>query len=220
GALDYKWEFGDQTSSILESPNHTYLNESNVDSVYPVRLTVISENFCTDSAFATITVFPEPKAKFDVDQTVGCSPLNVNVENLTEAGNTYTWTFGDGSAPLVLTDTSPVSHSYINDQLDAIYLELRLEVTNTRGCSDFITQTITVYPSVDVDFERDSAGCSPYFSQFTNTSIRASTLSGISEMVVFLTLANPAIPLLIQERIIWWRMWNLQDIPSTDAWTP
>ncbi len=175
GALDYKWEFGDQTSSILESPNHTYLNESNVDSVYPVKLTVISENFCTDSAFGTITVFPEPKAKFDVDQTVGCSPLNVNVENLTEAGNTYTWTFGDGSAPLVLTDTSPVSHSYINDQLDAIYLELRLEVTNTRGCSDFITQTITVYPSVDVDFERDSAGCSPYFSQFTNTSIRAST---------------------------------------------
>lgn len=173
--LDYRWEFGDNTSSILESPSHTYTNESNLDNVYQVKLTVISDNFCTDSAFMQITVFPEPKAKFDVDQTVGCSPLNVTIENLSEAGDSYIWTFGDGSAPINSTDYSPVAHNYINDSPDVQHYEVRLEVANNQGCTDFITQNITVYPSVDVDFERDSAGCSPYFSQFTNTSQRAST---------------------------------------------
>jgi len=173
GALDYMWEFGDYTSSILQNPNHTYANESNLDTVYQVKLTAISDNFCTDSAFTQITVYPKPKAKIDVDQTVGCSPVNVTIENLSEAGDSYIWTFGDGSAPLNSSDTSPVTHSYINDQATVQFYELQLDVSNNQGCSDFITQTITVYPSVDVEFERDSAGCSPYFSQFTNTSQRS-----------------------------------------------
>lgn len=173
--LDFMWEFGDNTSSILESPTHTFTNETNLDIVYQVKLTAISDNFCTDSAFIQITVFPQPKAKFDVDQTVGCSPLNVTIENLSEAGDSYLWTFGDGSAPVNMTDTSPVIHTYLNDSPDVQYYEARLEVMNNQGCSDFITQNITVYPSVDVDFERDSAGCSPYSSEFTNTSHRAST---------------------------------------------
>ncbi len=175
GALDYKWEFGDQTSSILENPLHTYTNEGNSDTVYRVKLTVISDNFCMDSAFGQITVFPKPKAKFDADQTRGCSPVDVIVQNGSEAGDSYIWTFGDGSAPVNSTDTSPVSHSYVNDQAAVQFFELRLDVMNNQGCSDFITQTITVYPSVDVDFERDSAGCSPYFSQFSNSSQRSTT---------------------------------------------
>jgi PKD repeat protein len=175
GASDYMWNFGDFTSSILESPDHTFTNESNLDTVYQVKLTVISENFCTDSALTQITVYPEPKAKFDVDQTVGCSPLNVTIENLSEAGDSYIWTFGDGSAPVNSPDTSPVTHTYINDQATVQFYEVTLEVQNNQACSDFITQTITVYPSVEVDFEHDSAGCSPYFSQFTNTSLRAAS---------------------------------------------
>jgi PKD repeat protein len=175
GAVDYKWEFGDQTSSILENPIHTYTNEGTQDTTYLVKLFVVSENFCTDSTFGTITVFPQPKAKFNVDQIVGCSPLNISVENLSESGDSFVWSFGDGSAPVNSTDTSPISHTYVNDQADVLYLELRLEVINNQGCSDFITQNIAVYPSVDVDFKRDSAGCTPFSSQFTNTSRRASS---------------------------------------------
>lgn len=175
GALDYKWEFGDKASSILKNPVHTYLNEGNQDTVYQVKLTVISNNYCADSAFDQITVFPKPKAKFDVDRTTGCSPLTVNIENLTQAGDIYFWSFDDGSPLLSKTDTSPVSHTYINDQTDVQFPELQLEVINNQGCSDNTTQSIAVYPSVEVDFERDSAGCSPYSSQFTNKSARAST---------------------------------------------
>lgn len=175
GAQDYKWEFGDQVSSIMENPVHIYSNESSSDTVYQVKLTVISGNFCSDSAFELITAFPQPRAKFDVDLTGGCSPLNIKVDNLSEAGDSYTWIFGDGSDPLEMTNSEPVSHSYVNDQADTEFLELRLDVSNNQGCNHYITQTITVYPSVDVGFDRDSAGCSPYSAQFTNTSERAST---------------------------------------------
>jgi len=175
GVADYKWDFGDNTSSILENPVHTFMNSGTSDTIYTVKLTVISEDFCEDSAFTQITVFPAPKAKLDVDLTVGCSPLDVTIQNLSESGDSYTWNFGDGSAPLNLTDLSPVTHSYINNTPAVQYHELRLDVLSSRGCSDYITQNIVVYPSVEVDFERDSSGCSPYSSQFTNTSQRAST---------------------------------------------
>ncbi len=173
GGLDYKWEFGNSTSSILKDPTITYTNEGNSNTVYTAKLTAISENFCTDSAFTQITVYPGPRAKFDVDLTNGCSPLNITVQNLSEAGDNYSWSFGDGTDPVNMTDTQEVTHSYFNDQPDVGYHELRLDVTTSRGCNDYITQNISVYPSVEVDFERDSAGCSPYTSQFVNTSQRA-----------------------------------------------
>jgi len=172
GAQDYKWDFGDNTSSILANPEHTFTNEGTADTAYQVKLMVISENFCQDSAFGQITVFPGPKSKFEVDRTNGCSPLEVTIQNLSEAGDSFVWTFDDGSAPLVVTDMGSQTHTYLN-QSELLYHELKLDAVTSRGCSDFITQTITVYPSVDVDFERDSAGCSPYFSQFTNTSQRS-----------------------------------------------
>jgi PKD repeat protein len=99
GASDHKWEFGDNTSSILQHPVHTYINDGNLDSVFNVMLTVISENFCRDSSFGQITVFPRPKARFDVDRIVGCSPLNVTIQNRSETGDSYTWNFGDGQIP-------------------------------------------------------------------------------------------------------------------------
>ena len=173
GASDFKWEFGDNTSSILENPVHTFTNSGLADTIFNVKLKVISEDFCEDSAFSQITVYPGPKAKFDVDRTGGCSPLDVRIVNSSESGDTYTWNFGDGSAPLTLTDLSFVNHTYVNDEPAVHYHVLRLDVTSNRGCSDYLTQNIVVYPSVEIDFERDSAGCSAYTSQFTNTSQRA-----------------------------------------------
>jgi len=175
GASDYKWDFGDNTSSILEHPDHTFTNSGLADTIYNVKLLAISEDFCEDSAFTQITVYPGPKARFEVNRTGGCSPLGVRMVNSSESGDTYTWTFGDGSTPLTLTDLSFVNHTYTNDQPAVQYHELRLDVTSNRGCTDYTTQNIVVYPSVEVDFERDSAGCSAYTSQFTNTSQRAST---------------------------------------------
>ena len=108
-------------------------------------------------------------------ETVDCSPLIIAVRNTSEAGSSYAWTFGDGSPVLNLPDKQSVSHSYSNDQNNIAVFGLRLDVSTSFGCTDYITQNLTVYPSVDVDFERDSAGCSPFTAQFTNASQRSTT---------------------------------------------
>jgi PKD repeat protein len=175
GALDHKWVFGDNTSSILLGPSHTYNNEGNQNSIFDVMLTVVSENYCKDSLSSQITVYPGPKAKFTVNKTVDCSPLNIVIQNTSETGDSYTWDFGDGSDILNTTSTNPVIHSYTNDQAGVQLHQLKLDVQTNFGCSEFITKNITVFPSVDVDFERDSAGCSPFYSKFINKSQRSST---------------------------------------------
>jgi len=170
GATDYKWEFGDARSSILENPSNSYTNDAHQNIIYQVKLIAISENLCPDSAFSQITVYPAPKAKFNVDKTVACSPLEINITNTSENGDTYIWDYDDGTDPDSVTNTNPSSYTYQNDAGTTLAIELTLDVFSDNGCSDNIIQNLTVYPSVITDFERDSAGCSPYFSEFTNNS--------------------------------------------------
>jgi PKD repeat protein len=173
GASLYQWDFGDNASSILESPVHIYTNFSNYDSILMARLVVTSGNLCRDTAYSQITVYPVPKAKFSVNEIVDCSPLEVSIENLSEAGDLYVWDFGDGTTPVDTTGIGTHYHSYTNDQPGVAVHVLKLYAETLNGCKDSVTQNMTVYPSVDVGFERDSAGCSPYTSRFTNSSQRA-----------------------------------------------
>ncbi len=174
GASSYTWDLGDYSSSVQVDPQRTYTNDSGSDSVFHVTMTAMSENFCRDTAYGTVTVFPGPRAMFDVDLSSGCSPLDVTIENRSQTGVSYIWDFNDGSDPMTVSDLQQVTHRYTNDQSSALMHDLRLDVVSEHGCSDFITQSIAVYPVVTVDFGRDSAGCSPHFSQFVNTSQNAS----------------------------------------------
>jgi len=188
GGVEYNWEFGDNGSSVVESPSHTYSNLSNVDTVYDVKLLVTSEDLCRDSVSGQITVFASPKASFVADNTVDCPPLDLTIENNSTAGDTYTWDYGDGSPIFVTNILDTVIHTYDNTMDDMVTYTLKLTAETVHGCIDSISQNINVYPSIVVDFERDSAGCSPYFSSFTNNSLRASTFSwdfgdGISSML-------------------------------------
>ncbi len=177
GANSYTWDLGDNSASIQEDPLRTYTNDSGSDTTYRVVMTAMSENYCRDTAYGTVTVFPGPRAMFEVDMASGCSPLDVTIENLSETGTTYTWDFDDGSAPVTLSNLQPVTHRYTNDHSSALMHDLRLEVATDHGCTDFVTQSIAVYPVVTVNFEYDSAGCSPHYSSFANTSENASSFS-------------------------------------------
>ncbi len=175
GATSYEWDFGDNSSSILENPVHLYTNFGNTDTIIDVRLISVSENFCTDSAFTQVTVYPGPRAKFSLDKTKGCSPLPVTIENLSDPGNNYTWTFGDGTPPLNLGDTQAVEHTYWNDESNTQVYTLKLDVTTPNGCQDTIKQKLTIFPTVSAEFEWDTAGCSPHTSEFLNTSANATS---------------------------------------------
>ncbi|GAG62628.1 unnamed protein product, partial [marine sediment metagenome] len=173
GGDEYNWEFGDNGSSIVESPVHTYTNIGDNDSVYNIKLLVTSEDQCRDSIYGQVIVHAKPKARFIVDNSVDCPPFELTIQNVSEAGDTYNWNFGDGYGPVTTTNLNSVNHTYSNDTDETQTYALQLDVVSVHGCTDTITQNINVYPSISVDFERDSAGCSPYLSEFSNNSVRA-----------------------------------------------
>jgi PKD repeat protein len=192
GADDYFWDFGDGGSSISQDPDHTFTNLENTDSVFNISLVTINSDNCKDTAYSQVTVYSKPKAKFTVENSIDCPPFEVTIQNVSQAGNTYYWDFGDGSTPLTTTDLSPVNHTYYNNNDATVTYVLKLHVESLHGCTDDISQNMSVYPSIKADFERDSAGCNPYLSEFTNNSLRALNYSwdfgdGVTSLLVYPT---------------------------------
>ncbi len=108
--VEWLWDFGDSTSSVLPSPSHRYAS----DGVYDVSLTVTTStgvsNTKTKANF--ITAQRSPVAAFSATPRNGQSPLTVQFTDLSTAGSapisSWRWDFGDGSTS---TDSNPF-HSY------------------------------------------------------------------------------------------------------------
>jgi PKD repeat protein len=169
----FDWSFGDKGTDLNYNTSHTYGNFSNVDSVYTVKLKVTSEFNCTDSLMKTVTIFPKPKARFYVENTISCPPFDVPIYNLSEAADTFKWNYGDGNPIFSTTSQNIIIHRYFNTQNIIGPNTLQLVAETHHGCTDNADQTIMVFPEVIANFEPDTAGCSPLLVTFRNTSIRA-----------------------------------------------
>ncbi|XZF12489.1 PKD domain-containing protein [Chitinophagaceae bacterium MMS25-I14] len=138
GTLTYLWNFGDGNSDTAASPAHTYAAAG----TYSVTLIATSNNGCTDSVTQTVTIFPAPAAAFAVNNSGQCVNTNSfsfgNGSALSSGTMTYAWTFGDGNSD---TAANPV-HAYTTPGNYTV----KLVVTTDHGCTDSVSQTITVYP--------------------------------------------------------------------------
>lgn len=173
-ATSFNWNFGDNGTSILANPNHYYTNFSNTDSVYLVSLIARSNN-CSDTVTKNVIIYPKPKALYEINAPFkSCPPFFVPINNLSEAGDFYNWSFGDGKT-FTTTTLEPVSHVYDNHAaVDSIYT-LNLAVSSIHNCKSNVSTNILVYPRVIADFTPDTSGCSPLLVSFLNKSVRASS---------------------------------------------
>ncbi len=176
GGTQYYWDYGDGTSqngSYIAS--NIYINNSQNDTIYTVTLITTSTFGCIDTSYRDVTVFPSPTADFSADITVGCTPLEVNITNNSTGANTYVWNYGDGTTS---TDTSlNLIHTYINTVSNLETVILKLYAENSYGCRDSITSSIIVYPQVLASFTADTAGCSPFYTEFNNQTFGANSYS-------------------------------------------
>jgi gliding motility-associated-like protein len=107
GVWNYKWNFGDTTTSLAQNPaQHTY----NTWGKYKVSL-ILENNGCRDTSSQVVTIIPPiPIPAFSSDKATGCSPLTIHFSNSSKYATSYLWNFGDGqtsSLPsLVYTYTS------------------------------------------------------------------------------------------------------------------
>jgi len=175
--VTYLWEFGDNNSSSLQSPTHTFENNTNTIKTYTTKLTVTSEDFCVATFSNNITVREKIEANFSIDKVRGCSGFYSNIQNLSFGGNAivnYTWNFGDGSPLWIRTPANQpntFNHQYINNGNNPVTYNLQLTVNNSFGCTSTKTVPITVNPGVAASFTTSTTqGCNPLSVTFTNTT--------------------------------------------------
>jgi PKD repeat protein len=170
----YEWDFGNGTSkndtSSLPFTRH-FFNRTDHDTTYLISLVTTSDYFCKDTATVPLTVYPFIKAEFAIDYSNNCSPLNVEIVNISKGGDEFNWNFGDGD---LLTSYLPdtLYHLYENNTDNDTVFYIHLLASNTQGCIDTARRSVSLFPRVIADFSFDSPneGCNPLDVSFTNSS--------------------------------------------------
>lgn len=179
-ASRYLWEFADGTA--MDTTNNTinkfYNNTTTANKTYDFRLTARSIYGCTDDTTNTITIY-RAYANFTVDNNEGCSPLPVNVSNISIGDDIpitgWDWDYGDGVG--TSTDENPFQYIYNNLGVanDTNYLVLQV-TESVGGCSTKDTVEIIVYPEVQVSYVENHItvpSCDSLVVEFNSTIVNA-----------------------------------------------
>ncbi len=178
-ATEYTWSVdGNQVLKVKslspENPTIRLINNDNIDiAKRQVTLHVRSVHGCEAEVTRPVTVYPKPKALFQVNgKSEGCPPFDVEFLNFSKGENLkFSYDYGDGSSVTVL-HAGAVQKQYTHqDDTDKIY-NVVLTAESDKGCTDQQTSVITVYPQAHADFDitPNDKGCSPLAVKFENRS--------------------------------------------------
>lgn len=136
--------------------------------VYTINLLLTdSITGCVDTATKTYTVYPKPTADFTASVQDTCSPYQLKVSNLSATNQAgmdqstmnFLWNLGNGQTS---TDSVPTTSYVNNGTTDTTYI-ITLIASNAFGCSDTITDSITIHPDPVADISFNSAvACAPF----------------------------------------------------------
>lgn len=157
--LSWQWDFGDGNSSGLQNPTNIYSSPG----TYNVTLVVVNVNGCSDTVIRTVLVDSVPDAGFFV-MPVCLGQSMIFMDTSIAYGTpivSWQWDFGDGN-------TSNVQNPQ-NTYLISGNYNVTLIVMNAGGCSDTITQLVTVYALPSAGFLYTGT-CYGQPMQFTDTS--------------------------------------------------
>lgn len=163
GAVSSDWQFGD--GQFVSGPpgnvQHDYTNTGAGIATYAPRLVATSTFGCTDTTTNAIDVYPEVIAAFTLD-TIGCSPVTVDIENLSTGASSYIWDMGDGT---VLVGATP-SHTYVNSTVTDQVRTIVLTATSPYGCTTTATQDVHIHPMPQAAFI-----ATPFTQQFPDATV-------------------------------------------------
>ncbi len=148
-ATTFNWLFGDGNSATSQNPSQVYASAGN----YNVQLIAISGNMCADTVTQPVTVLGKSTAQFTApavclnDSTVFTNSTDTTVYPV----NAYWWDLGDGNTG---TQTNPV-HLYASTG----NFNVTLMADYTNGCSDTVTQPVTVYVLPTVSAVTTNVSC-------------------------------------------------------------
>ncbi|RXK86549.1 PKD domain-containing protein [Filimonas effusa] len=156
------WDFGDGQISPLLNPQHAYTTQGN----FNVSLTIQNSFGCKQVLQKNAFVQTSAKIKADFTYTYAnaCqSPSLIRFADKSSGASnfSYQWSFGDGDSA---RSASP-EHTYNT----AGTYPVRLIIFSENGCSDTVSQSITI-GNIVPSFTLSSSGCTGKPLSFTNTS--------------------------------------------------
>lgn len=165
GVYSYVWNFGDGTSSTIQSPSHTY----NANGNYQVTLTVTDITGCTDTySLPNLIQVTSGENNFNpVQPVVACAPFTVNLYDNSPATSAWNWSFGDGQSSTI---QNPV-HTYT---MPGTY-NVGLQTTSTgNGCSQSVSPyAVYIINGGSAAFSLTHTLCPPFTATFTDQSVNA-----------------------------------------------
>jgi gliding motility-associated-like protein len=176
------WNFGDGSTSILQSPTHTYT----VSGTYTVTLTVTNSGGCSAiSTSQTIQINAQAVAEFTYSSPA-CTGQPVTFTDASTSADgsilKWIWDYGDGEIDTLLNNATH-THTYIT----AGTYTATLQVASASGClSNMSSQAITVNPLPVANFSMPDVCLSDAYAQFTDEStIADGTQSSFSYLWTF-----------------------------------
>lgn len=176
--LRYYWYFSDGTSSALKHPSKTFA----IGGVKTAELTITDtvNNNCVATKTDTITLplagscvasftrmVGSPKTAITLNSTLSTNSIG------TTTGLTRYWYFSDGTSSGPLTAPFGVSYSHTFVTVGAKWV--RLEITDTYGCTSSQTDTFTVTGNCFAAFSKSVNGLAVMLSSNSNTLNAAAT---------------------------------------------
>ncbi|MCO5265084.1 MAG: PKD domain-containing protein [Lentimicrobium sp.] len=162
--VGWSWTFGDPNAvpgsdtSSLQNPVYRYSSQG----LYNVNLTVTTENGCESSIVIPVQVFPAPTAAFSYI-TNACANGAVSFQDASSsymgAITSWEWEFAPGYTSTLQNPYHTFFHT------DSCY-NVRLIVTDMRGCSDTLIQEVCIPAGLEVaiDYTTTCHGDSTWFS--------------------------------------------------------
>ena len=191
GTFNYGWRVSDNTGVFNYGVGQISSNASLVQTfatagTYVVREYATSGSGCIDSASKTIIINANPTATIVVNPASNqiCIYESVTLSSTGSLAGSgviagYAWSFGDGSSS---TAANPAAKTYASPGTYTV----SLTITNSNGCTNTTSKTITVNPKPVVNFNASNV-CYGYTMNFTDAS---TTSTGSSFAWTFGDLAS------------------------------
>ncbi len=164
--ITFLWDFDDGETSGTNEPLHTFVNMSENPQDYQITAVSYSDAGCRDTAYNTITVYPQPHLSFSLSaDTLYYPNTTAAITNTSQyTYSDYLWQFGDGTSD---TAEQPAEHIYESCGNYTVSLAAK----NT-WCSDTVRDSIVIMPILPyMRITMDTTnGCTPLTINFTDLS--------------------------------------------------
>lgn len=159
--VSWNWNFGDGTTSTSQNPQHSFTTAGN----YNVSLEVSTPGGCRAILSRVVQIFPQPALSFTSTPTTICLGGSVTLNNTSTSSNgvisNWQWSFGNGTTSNQLSPT-------VNYNAAGNYT-ITLIGTTTHGCSDTLTQAVTINALPTADAGSNRAICAGTSTTLTAT---------------------------------------------------